>query len=308
MSEDDRRRSSKWLCDPLRPSLAAIHTIDRVVYSGRSQYQLIEVIDTGSFGRCLVLDGKIQSSERDEFVYHESLVHPAMLAHPDPERILIAGGGEGATLREVLAHRSVRRAVMVDLDEEVVHVCRRYLPMVHEGSFEDSRVELCFADARCYLENSQDSFDVIIMDLPDPLPEGPARFLYTQEFYRLAAQRLEEGGILGVQSEPATWLDLQNFVVIATTLKSLFSTVRPYCAHIPSFLSVWGFVVASNSLDPSLLSPDEVDRLISSRVSRTLRFYDGATHRCLFSLPKHVRTELDATDMVATDAAPISAY
>lgn len=307
MSEDDRGKNSKWLHDYLRPALTAIHRIEGIIHSSRSQYQSIEVIDTSSFGRCLVLDGKIQSGQQDEFIYHESLVHPALLAHPDPRRVLIAGGGEGATLREVLRHRSVARAVMVDLDQEVVEVCRSFLP-VHAGAFDDDRCELHIGDARRYLEATEEKFDVIILDLPDPLPEGPARFLYTLEFYRLIQLRLEQGGITALQAEPANWLDLQNFTVIVNTLKSLFSVVCPYCTHVPSFLSVWGFATASNSIDPQVLLSEEVDRRIRARISGELSFYDGVTHSALFALPKNIRHELAATTRVARDSQPISAY
>ena len=112
MDEDD---PNKWFRDPINPNFVQLHRLEEVLYTGKTKFQSVQVISTGSFGRCLVLDGKIQSSEMDEFIYHEALVQPAMIAHPDPRRVLIAGGGEGATLREVLAHRSVSRAVMVDL-------------------------------------------------------------------------------------------------------------------------------------------------------------------------------------------------
>src|SRR3972149_10779996 len=132
----------KWLYDPIADGFVQLHAIESNLYLGATRFQKAEIITTKSFGRCLVLDGKIQSSELDEFIYHEALVHPAMLAHPKPEAVLIAGGGEGATLREVLAHRSVKRVVMVDLDQEGVELCRRHLPAWHQGSFDDPKVEL----------------------------------------------------------------------------------------------------------------------------------------------------------------------
>src|SRR4030066_1754846 len=125
MSDPDNPDKRKWLYDEVSPNLAQLHRIKRVIYSGRTEFQSIEIIDSTSFGICLVLDGKIQSSECDEFIYHEALVHPAMLSHPNPERVFIPGGGEGATLRDVLYHTSVRKAVMVDIDKEVVDICHR---------------------------------------------------------------------------------------------------------------------------------------------------------------------------------------
>ncbi len=298
----------KWFHDHISPDLIMLHSIKEVLYSGRTKFQSIDIIDTGSFGICLILDGKIQSSETDEFIYHEALVHPVMLTHPKPEKIFIAGGGEGATLREVLAHRTVKKAVMVDIDEEVVDVCRRFLPSFHQNSFDDSRVELHFADARKYLEESNDRFDVIIIDLADPLAQGPARLLYTQEFYRIVQEKLGPGGIMSVQAEPAEWANLDNFVAIVHTLESVFPLVRPYQAHIPSFTSLWGFITASQSLDPVKLSPEEIDTGINIRLSKELKSYDGLTHQAMFSLPKHIRQQLAIARKVITDKEPIFTY
>ena len=154
------------------PDLAMMLQVRQVLYSGETAYQRVEILESELFGRSLVLDGKTQSTERDEHLYHEALVHPAMLLHLGPRTVFIGGGGEGGTLREVLAHRSVERVVMLDLDREVVDLCRRYLPQHHQGSFNDPRVELCHQDAREYLANSDERFDVMIMDLVDPLEGG----------------------------------------------------------------------------------------------------------------------------------------
>ena len=304
-SDPDKHR---WLSDHITPDLTVLHGIRRRIYSGRTEFQSVEIVDTGSFGVCLVLDGKIQSSELDEFVYHEALVHPAMLTHQQPETVLIAGGGEGATLREVLAHKTVKRAVMVDIDEQVVNVCRRFLSSWHRNAFDDPRAELHFADARKYLEGTSDRFDVIIIDLVDPLENGPARLLYTREFYQIVRDRLGPNGILTVQAEPAEWTNLDNFTAITSTLGSVFSIAHPYQIHVPSFLSLWGFVSASQSLDPRRLSPGEIDTRISMRLSHELRSYDGLTHQAMFTIPKHIRQQLAASKTIITDKEPISTY
>jgi spermidine synthase len=298
----------KWFHDYISPDLIISHSVKEIIYSGQSEYQSIDIINTGSFGICLVLDGKIQSSEKDEFIYHEALVHPVMLTHPKPEKVFVAGGGEGATLREVLVHRMVKGAVMVDIDEEVVNICRCFLPSFHQNSFNDSRVELHFTDARKYLEGSNDRFDVIIIDLVDPLAQGPARLLYTQEFYQIVKQRLQPDGIISVQAESADWVDLQRFVAIANTLKTTFSIVRPYLVHISSFNSLWGFISASQSLDPAKLPPEEIDARISARVSKELKSYDGLTHQTMFTIPKHIRHELGIAKKIITDKQPIFTY
>jgi len=307
MKDNDPDKRS-WFSDHISPDLTALHSLKDRIYSGRTKFQSVDIIDTDSFGICLVLDGKIQSSEADEFIYHEALVHPAMLTHPCPEKVFIAGGGEGATLREVLAHKTVKKAVMVDIDEEVVNLCRRFLPSWHQNAFDDPRTELYFADARKYLEESRDKFDVIIIDLVDPLEEGPARLLYTQEFYQIVKQRLQPNGIISVQAEPSEWGNLDNFVAIANTLRNVFPIARPYQAHIPSFLSLWGFMAASQTLDPAELTPEEIDSRISKRISKKLKSYDGLTHQAMFTIPKHIRQQLLASQRIITDKQPISAY
>jgi spermidine synthase len=304
-SDPDKHRC---FADYISPDLTVLHSIKERIYSGRTKFQSVDIINTGSLGVCLVLDGKIQSSEVDEFIYHEALVHPAMLTHPHPESVFIAGGGEGATLREVLAYKTVKRAVMVDIDEDVVKLCRHFLPSWHQNAFDDPRAELHFADARKYLEESSDKFDVIIIDLADPLEQGPARLLYTQEFYQIVKQRLGPTGIMSVQAEPSEWRNLDNFTAIANTLRNVFSIARPYQAHVPSFLGLWGFVSASQRLDPCELTPEEVDARISTRISKKLKSYDGLTHQAMFTIPKHIRQQLAASKRIITDKQPISAY
>ena len=304
-SDPDKHR---WFSDYISPDLTVLHSIKEKIYSGRSKFQSIDIVNTGSFGVCLVLDGKIQSSEVDEFIYHEALVHPAIITHPQPEKVFIAGGGEGATLREVLAHNTVKKAVMVDIDEEVVSLCRRLLPSWHQNAFDDPRAELHFVDARKYLDESSDKFDVIIIDLVDPLEQGLARLLYTQEFYQIVKQKLGSDGIMSVQAEPAEWRNSDNFTAIANTLRNVFPIARPYQVHVPSFLGLWGFVTASRSLDPSELTPQEIDARISTRISKNLKSYDGLTHQAMFTLPKHIRQQLAASKRIITDKQPISVY
>jgi len=308
MKDSDPDTKHKWLYDYITPDLTVMHSIREKIYSGRTKFQSLDIVNTGSFGVCLVLDGKIQSSEADEFIYHEALVHPAMLTHPRPERVFIAGGGEGATLREVLAHKTVKRAVMVDIDEEVVKLCRRFLPRWHQNALDDPRAELHFVDARKHLDESSDEFDVIIIDLADPLEQGPARLLYTQEFYQIVKRKLGPGGIMSVQAESSEWTNLDNFTAIVNTLRNIFPIARPYQVHVPSFLGLWGFVSASQSLDSSELTPEEIDTRISTRISKEMKSYDGLTHQAMFTIPKHIRQQLAASKRIITDKEPISAY
>ena len=298
----------KWFHDRISRNLIQLHSIEEILYSGRTKFQRIEIIRSGGFGRLLVLDGKIQSSEADEFIYHEALVQPPMITHPCPQRVFIAGGGEGATLREVLAHKTVERAVMVDIDEEVIRVCRKFLPDYNQGSFEDNRAEVHFTDAREYLAQSEESFDIVLIDLPEPIEEGPAYLLYTQEFYRIVRSHLTPDGIVTVQAGSASWLELENLSAVYHTLKSVFPMVFTYRADVPSFGGPWGFCLASLNPNPALLSPAEVDSRIAQRSLHHLKFYDGLTHQALFTLPKHLRDELAKPGKLITDSQPLYMY
>ena len=191
-----------WHYERITPDLLQAERVERVVHSGRTAYQSVLIQDTTCFGRSFVLDDKTQSTEVDEFVYHESLVQPAMIAHPGPRSVFIAGGGEGATAREVLRHASVERVVMADIDEQVVDLCRQHLGAFHQGSFDDPRLELHHRDAMAVLEESRGGFDVAVIDVPDPLEEGPAYLLFTAEFYEIARSRLAPGGLLVAQAGP----------------------------------------------------------------------------------------------------------
>ncbi len=298
----------EWIQEYITPVLYQMTAIRDRVYSGKTAYQNVEVVDTAPYGRCLLLDGKTQSAEADEFIYHEGLVHPAMVTHPKPSSVFIAGGGEGATLREALAHNTVERAVMVDLDREVVEVCARYLPNHHRGAFDDPRTQLHHRDAREYLETTQDTYDVIIIDLPDPQEEGPASFLYTRNFYSLLHRRLNPDGIMAVQSEPCMVGNLEAFSAINNTLESVFPHVYPYHIMVPSFASDWGFNLASTGPNPLALDPSEIDRRLAERGLAHLRFYDGVTHGGLFALPKHVRTALEEEQRIITEDDPLVVF
>jgi len=298
----------KWFQDRISRNLIQLHGIEEILYTGRTKFQSIEIIRSGSFGKLLVLDGKIQSSESDEFIYHEALVHPAMFTHPCPETVFIAGGGEGATLREVLSHKTVKKVVMVDIDEEVINICRKYLPDYNQGSFEDKRAEVHFTDAREYLAKSDHAFDIIIIDLPEPIEEGPAYLLYTREFYELVRSRLTASGIITVQAGSAAWTELVNFTAVNHTLRSVFPMVSPYQVDVPSFGGPWGFCLASLDLSPVLLSASEIDSRIASRSLPDLRFYDGLTHQGMFSVPRHLRNELSKPAKIITDSEPLYMY
>ncbi len=230
------------------------------------------------------------------------------MTHPAPETVFIAGGGEGATLREALAHQTVKRAVMVEIDEEVTTLSRKYLPSLSRGAFEDKRTELYHVDARGYLEKTKDKYDAIIIDLPDPIEKGPAYLLFTQEFYRLALDRLTAKGIMSVQAGSTSLTELLNFTAVYNTLKSVFQVVAGCTINVPSLGVPWGFCFASLVLNVSTLTPAEVDNRIVSRSIKGLKFYDGISHLGMFSLPKYLRKEMSGQTRLITDDNPLYLY
>ena len=301
-------KSYKWFLDLLSPDEAHAHGIDKILCSKQTQYQQMEILLTRSYGRCLILDGKMQSSEYDEFVYHESLVHPAMLSHPEPKKVFIVGGGEGATSREILRYKSVERLLMIDIDEEVVESCRKYIPEWSDGAFEDPRQELRYMDARKYLEETQDKYDIIIIDISEPVQEGPAYLLYTKEFYQLIQDRMTPNGVIALQAGTTAVNALLCISAVYQTLKSVFPIVRPYQAHIPSFGLPWGFVLASNTVDPLKLSKEDIDKRISKRIKGELKSYDGETHHGQFLLTKIIREQMEKNRTIIEDNHPLYIY
>lgn len=296
------------LIESFSPHEGHVHGVTGVIATSRSPYQAIEIVELGSYGKALILDGKVQSTTADEFIYHESIIHPAMLCHPHPRRVFVVGGGEGAPVREILKHPSVESVLMVDIDSEVVEFCRRYLPEMSAGALEDSRVRVEFMDARAFLESSDQTFDILIIDISEPIEEGPAYLLFTQEFYKIVFDRLTEHGALAVQAGTISLTGLDCFATVHATLRSVFPVVAPYFADIPSFGRPWGFLFAGKGEHPAAVSRDEIDRRIRERVRGTLRYYDGETHAMSFCLPKHVRERLAAETRIIEDNHPLFTF
>lgn len=298
-----------WYIEQMTPYERHMHGVKSILTSCKSKFQSIEIIDTFNSGRCLILDGKIQSSESDEFIYHDVLVHPAMITHPDPKKVFIIGGGEGATLREVLKYKSVEKVVMIDIDEEVVNLSKTYLPSFSAGAFEDSRVELLCIDGRKYLEETDTRFDVIIIDISEPLADSPAYLLFTEEFYKIVKAHLTKDGIITSQIGTSNHNSLLSYVSVYKTLGRVFEEVETYEVFIPCYATPWGFAFASATLNPKKLSLEEIDKRIKDRNINNLKFYDGQTHISIFSLPKHLREALKSEQgKVIYDNEPLYIY
>jgi len=171
-----------WYSETFTDKLRFVYLVNEVIYIGKTKYQKVEILDVAYYGKTLFLDEKIQSSAFDEFIFHEAITHPALITHPNPKKVLIIGGGEGATLREVLKHSTVEGAWMVDIDGELVTLCKKYMPEWSSGAFGDKRATLIIQDARKFVMEREENFDVVISDLTEPLEGGPSLYLFTKSF------------------------------------------------------------------------------------------------------------------------------
>ncbi len=277
--------------------------LTNVIYSGQTKYQRVLVADSLNYGRVLVLDGELQSAEVDEELYHELLVQPAMVLHPNPRRILIVGGGEGASLREVLRHKSVETVTMVDLDAKIIELCKEHLASWHRGSFNDPRVNLIIAEGRQFITEDTSKYDVVIIDVVDLEEDGPAKAIYTREFYQLLKARLAPGGVIAVQAMEFSHLDHKMHGLLLRTLKAVFSEVHSYHAVVPSFLCDWAFILASDWFSPKKMSPKAFDDASASRVGAgVLKHVDGEFFLSCFQFSKTAKEKLAEDGPIMEDS------
>ncbi len=251
-----------------------------------SAFQAIEVHDSVPFGKLFRLDGHFMTSERDEFFYHENLVHPAALSHPAPERALIVGGGDGGSAEELLKHPSIKSVTLVEIDAAVVDIARRHLGTVHRGALDDPRLGLVIGDGFGFVRAANDRYDLVVLDLTDP--GGPSELLYTPDFYRACASRLVPGGALSMHiASPIAHPDRIRDTI--ADLRTAFPLVTPYLTSVPLYGGMWMMACASATLDPKSVSAEEIDRRIESRGIASLQYYNGDMHRAALALPNFVR-------------------
>jgi spermidine synthase len=273
-----------WVSELVSEGFLALYSVEKVIESIKTNYQNVLTVETTPFGKCLIIDGKVQSSLLDEHIYHESLVHPALVTVGNPLNVLVIGGGEGATAREVLKWKTVESVVMVELDPSVVQLCRRVLPEMSDGVFEDRRFKLVVAEGRGYLESLGDgSLDAVVVDVTDPYEGAPSQRLYSQEFYKLVYRKLGDNGVLVTQATSVVHSPF-TFKSILETIRTVFPCVTPLAAYVPSFSSLWGFVVGSKSRACDSLLVEQIDEILSHHISGPLKFYSGKVHNMLLQL------------------------
>ncbi len=281
----------QWYVEQFAPTEEHRHAIDRTYYAGRSAFQDIAIISTATFGKMLVLDGDTQSSQADEKIYHESLVQPALAAIDDRREVLILGGGEGATLREVLRHPGVLRCTMVDIDGDVVALSQVHLPEWSDGAFDDPRARVIVGDAPAFLRDDRETYGAIVSDLTEPLEDSPSNPLFCDAVFRDIKARLAPGGVYVLQASTAGFHNMFVHAKMVRTLRGYYKHVRSFYTHVPAFDSDWAFIACSDSVDVATLADDRIEAYTAALRGENY-FYDAQTHRRLFSLPLYLRREL----------------
>src|SRR5258705_12125631 len=252
----------------------------------QTKFKKVEIYETPHYGRIFRLDGYNMTSEREEFVYHENLIHPALTAHAAPRKVLIIGGGDGGSSEEALKHPSVEQVTMCEIDEEVVKIAKEHFFAVHRGDFDNPKLRVLIGDGTKFIRETTERFDLIALDLNDPM--GPAEALYSAEFFQHCRAALAPGGAM-VLHIGAPVARPERVAELAQRLNGIFRIVRPYTMYIPLYGAQWAMAVCSDKLDPKSLTADEIDRRIQQRKLQDLRFYNGETHEGVFALPNFVR-------------------
>jgi len=270
----------------ISPHISVYLECNGILYSSQSSFQKIEVIESLDFGRMLVLDGVINLTERDEFVYHEMLAHIPLFSHPDPLKILIVGGGDGGTARETLKHEGINRIQQVEIDGEVIAVSKKYFPSLG-FALDHPKVNVLLMDANQYVRETEEKFDIILIDSTDPVIEQ-SEGLFTVPFYRDCLNALAEQGILAAQVGDI-FFESNLFLAVFNRLKAVFPIVRIYLAPIPSYTLVpYSFAFCSKTINPE-------EGLGLSRFPKDsqTRYYNPQIHKAAFALPEHLKREFE---------------
>ena len=247
----------------------------------QSKYQEILLLDTYEYGKMLVLDGAVQTTERDEFIYHEMLSHPALIKHRNPERVLVIGGGDGGTVREVLKHPEVKQVHLCEIDEEVIKVSKEHLPTI-SNQLDNPKVSIFVEDGNKFLDERKSYYDVILLDLSDPV--GPAEALFKRAFYEKVKGALREGGIMAAQTE-SPFLQELYFKTAVKEIQKVFKYYGTYLAFIPTYpAGMWSFTIASDDVDVTKTDAKELEKLKNLNT----KYFCDKIYTSLFSLPKFV--------------------
>jgi len=279
-----------WLRETLHPDIAQTFRMQTVLYRDQTGLQDLIIFDNPVMGRMLVLDGVIQTAERDEFMYHEMLVHVPVLAHGAARRLLVIGGGDGGSLREALKHRTIEEAVLVEIDPSVIELSRKWLPSISAGAFDDPRARVVIADGAHYVKETDDRFDVIVIDSTDP--HGPGAVLFSAEFYGDCKRCLAPGGVMATQSG-VPFLQPKELTDSVTRLSRFFRDAGCFVTSVPTYYG--GVMALGWATDDVSLRRLPVETLTERYRAAGIetRYYNPEVHRAAFALPNFVRELLD---------------
>jgi spermidine synthase len=274
----------EWFTETLHQSWRQQLLVTKVLYHDQTEHQDLILFESPQWGRVLALDGVVQTTTGDEFAYHEMLVHPALLAHGRARSVCIVGGGDGGTLREVVKHGAVQRIVKAELDPGVIEFCKKFLPTLSDGAFDDPRLELSFGDAADFMKKDGERFDVILVDSTDPI--GPGAALFTESFYRDCRRRLNDGGILVTQAGNPALATQELADVMARKRAAGFADVDFLLTVVPTY--VGGFMALGWASDDTTRRRVRVDVLRSRPLPDGLRYYTPEVHVAAFAHPAWV--------------------
>ena len=275
---------TNWSVEQLHDGYAQAHRMDRVLYDSKTDHQRIVVFDSAQFGRVMTLDGVVQVTERDNFIYHEMLTHVPMIAHGSAKRVLIIGGGDGGMAREALRH-PVDQVTMVEIDAGVVEFCREYLPSISDGAFDDPRLDLQIADGADFMRDTDGGFDVIIVDSTDPV--GPGEVLFTDHFYGHAKKALAPNGILVTQNG-VPFLQGDELTGTLRAFQTLFADTYAYVAPVPTYqggFMAFGWGTDSDARHVDLATVEER----AAQIGLTGDYYTPEVHKAAFALPGYIK-------------------
>jgi len=284
-------RDHQFLYEYMNPAYGFFTRSSEVIESRQTRFQKLEVHQTPQFGKLLRLDDCFMTSEKEEFVYHESMIHPALCAQQHPRHVLIIGGGDGGAAEEILKHPSVERVTLVELDPEVIVSAKLHLQHIHKGVFDHPKLRVLCEDGLNFIANDQGVYDHIVLDLPDPL--GPAELLYEEAFLRDCKKRLSATGTLNIHTG-SPWAHPERVRNAHQRLSALFEHVALCTVFIPLYGTLWSMCVCSDSTRVDEVSPSEIDRRLSDRGIHGLQHYSGVMHQSLFALPPFVQAIIEA--------------
>ena len=267
-----------WFTEKQTKNFGITAKINKTLHTEQTEFQKLDMVETEEFGNMLILDGMVMTTQKDEFVYHEMVAHVPLFTHPNPENVLVVGGGDGGVIREVLKHPSVKKATLVEIDGKVIEYSKIYLPEI-AGKLEDPHVEVKVDDGFMHIANSENVYDVIMVDSTEPV--GPAVNLFTKGFYAGISKALKEDGIFVAQTDNP-WFTPELITQVQRDVREIFPITRLYIANIPTYPSgMWTFTIGSKKHDPLEV---EENRFFDIET----KYYTKELHKAAFVLPKFV--------------------